>query len=129
MTTKTTQTERRGSDVSERMMEHTSNCILIGASLPEDRAGAHLAEHLLKTSTEAYLHHAAAEGSPSAKEFAEKFRDALKALRMNRRILLLLEKTAIPCNGQAVRSGLEEVDILIRIFFSSIRTLENKAAA
>jgi hypothetical protein len=28
-----------------------------------------------------------------------------------------------------VRTALEEVDILIRIFFSSIRTLENKAAA
>jgi len=34
----------------------------------------------------------------------------------------------VPCDGQAVRTALEEVDILIRIFFSSIRTLENKAA-
>jgi hypothetical protein len=52
----------------------------------------------------------------------------LTELRISRRALQLLEKAGLPCDGQAVRTALEEVDILIRIFFSSIRTLENKAA-
>ena len=119
--------ERRGSDVSDRLLAHTSNCIGLAASLPEDRAGSHLADQLLRTATEAYFRHGEAEGSNSAKAFADKFREALTALRVNRRVLQLLDKAGLPCDGQAVRTGIEEVDILIRIFFSSIRTLENKA--
>lgn len=120
-------TERRGSDVSDRLLAHTSNCIGLAASLPEDRAGSHLADQLLRTATEAYFRHGEAEGSASAKAFADKFREALIALRTNRRVLQLLQNVGLPCDGQAVRNGLEEVDILVRIFFSSIRTLENKA--
>ena len=127
-TTKTPTPERRGSDVSDRLLAHTSNCIGLAASLPEDRAGSHLADQLLRTATEAYFRHGEAEGSNSAKAFADKFREALLALRTNRRALQLLERAGLPCDGQAVRTGLEEVDILIRIFFSSIRTLEEKAS-
>ena len=121
--------ERRGSDVSDRLLAFTSTLLGLAGSLPEDRAGGHLAEQLLRSGTAAYFRHGEAEGSPSAKEFADKFRAALTELRVSRRALQLLEKAGLPCDGQAVRTALEEVDILIRIFFSSIRTLENKAAA
>ncbi|NBQ65717.1 MAG: four helix bundle protein [Verrucomicrobia bacterium] len=121
--------ERRGSDVSDRLLAFTSTLLGLAGSLPEDRAGGHLAEQLLRSGTAAYFRHGEAEGSPSAKEFADKFRAALTELRISRRALQLLERAGLPCDGQAVRTALEEVDILIRIFFSSIRTLENKAAA
>ena len=120
--------ERRGSDVSDRLLAFTSTLLGLAGSLPEDRAGGHLAEQLLRAGTAAYFRHGEAEGSPSVKEFADKFRAALTELRISRRALQLLEKAGLPCDGQAVRTALEEVDILIRIFFSSIRTLENKAA-
>lgn len=122
----TTQNERRGSDVSDRLLAFTSGMLGLSASLPEDRAGGHLAEQLLRTATAAYFRHGEAEGSPSAQAFAEKFRAALMELRTARRALQLLEKAGLPCDGQAVRSLLEEVDILIRIFFTSIRTLESR---
>lgn len=118
--------ERRGSDVSDRLLSFCSSMLGLAGSLPEDRAGGHLAESLLRSSTGAYFRHGEAEGSPSAREFAEKFRQALAELRVARRALQLLERAGLPCDGTAVRYGLEEVDILIRIFFSSIRTLESK---
>ena len=121
--------ERRGSDVSDRLLAFASTLLGLAGSLPEDRAGGHLAEQLLRSGTTAYFRHGEAEGSPSAKEFTEKFRLCLSELRVSRRALQLLAKAGIPCDGQAVKAALEEVDILIRIFFSSIRTLENKAAA
>ena len=99
----------------------------LSASLPEDRVGGHLAEQLLRTATAVYFRHGEAEGCPSVAGFADKFRECLIELRMARRALQLLVKAGIPCDGQAVRTLLEEVDILVRIFFSSIRTLENKA--
>jgi len=115
--------------LSDRLLSFTSNLLGLAGSLPEDRAAGHLAEELLRSGTAAYFRHGEAEGSPSAKEFAEKFRACLAELRVSRRALQLLVKAGLPCDGQAVRKALEEVDILIRIFFSSIRTLENKAAA
>jgi four helix bundle protein len=120
--------ERKGPDLSDRLLAFTANLLGLAGSLPEDRAGGHLAEQLLRSGTGAYFRHGEAEGSPSAKEFTEKFRACLTELRVSRRALQLLAKAGIPCDGQAVRASLEEVDILIRIFFSSIRTLENKAA-
>ena len=129
MTTKskTPKPETKQLDLSDRLLEFTSNMLCLAGSLPEDRAGGFLAEKLLQSATAGYFSYGEAEGSPSAKEFAQKFRDALAHLRASRRALRLLEKTAIPCDGQAVRTGLEQVDMLIRIFFSSIRTLEGSA--
>lgn len=119
--------ETRGSDVSDRLLALTSQMLGLAGSLPDDRAGGYLSEAILRTATSAYFRHGEAEGSPTAKAFANKFRETLFELRGLRRALQLLEKAGIPCDGEAVRDGLEDVDILIRIFFSSIRTLESKA--
>ena len=120
-------TTPKHSDVTDRLMTFTSGMLGLAGSLPDDRAGGCLAEQLLRTATAAYLRHGEAEGSYSAKDFADKFRACLAELRIARRVLQLLEKAGLPCDGQQVRNLLEEVDILIRIFFSSIRTLESKA--
>lgn len=115
---------KRSPDLKDRLTEFTSNMLGLAGSLPDDRVGSHLSEMLLRSSVASYFRHGEAEGSPSAKEFADKFRACLTELRITRRALELLERAGIPCDGQAVRSGLEDADILIRIFFSSIRTLE-----
>ena len=114
-TTPQPQPERRGSEVSDRLLAFTSYCLGIAGSLPDDRAGAHLADALLNSSVAAYFRHGEAEGSPSAKEFADKFRACLIELRKSRRALQLSEKAGIPCDGQAVRSALEEGDIPIGV--------------
>ena len=126
MTTKTApQPEtKRSPDLKDRLLSFTSEMLGISASLPEDRAGGHLSEMLLRSATAMYFRHGEAEGSPSAKEFAEKFRACLTEIRITRRALELIKASGIPCDGLAVRKGLEDVDILIRIFFSSVRTLE-----
>ena len=121
-------TSPRSTDVSDRLRDFVSDMLGLAGQLPEDRAGNILADAILKHSVASYLRHGEAEGSPSAKEFAQKFRECLIELRTLRRVLLLLEKAGLPCDGQAVRQGLEDCDILVRIFFSSVRTLENKAS-
>jgi hypothetical protein len=131
MKTKTENThkaERKQMDLSDRLLLFTSQMLYLAGSLPEDRAGNQLAESILRHSTAAYFRHGEAEGSPSAKEFTQKLREALSELRILRRALLLLDKVSIPCDRGAVRQGLEDADILVRIFFSSVRTLENKAS-
>jgi len=117
----------RSPDLRDRLLTFTSNMLGISASLPEDRAGGHLSEMLLRSATAMYFRHGEAEGSPSTKGFTDKFRECLTELRLSRQALQLLQASGVPCDGQAVRTALEDVDILIRIFFSSIRTLEASA--
>ena len=125
MKTKTEPTDRRGPDLSDRLLAFTSEAIKLANSLPTDRAGSMLASALLGTVTQSYYAHGEAEGSPSAKAFADQFRECLKHLRLTRRTLYLIQPIAD--DKKDVFQLLEDADILIRIFFSSVRTLENKA--
>ena len=120
--------EQRTPDISERLLTLTAKVMSLSASLPDDRVGAKVTDELTTLAMLAYRNHGLAEGSPSAKEFAEKFRDVLKNLREIRRTLHIVEKVGFPCDGQTLRELLEETDLLIRIFFSSIRTLESRGA-
>ena len=119
---------QRTPDLSDRLLAFTSNMLGLAGSLPEDRVGGHLSEMLLSSATASYFRHGEAEGSNSAKAFADKFRECLAQLRITRRALYLLQGSGIPCDGEAIRQGVEDADILIRIFFSSVRTLESKVS-
>ena len=121
------ETQRKAPDLSDRLLAFTSNMLGLAGSLPEDRVGGHLTEMLLSSATASYFRHGEAEGSNSAKAFADKFRECLAQLRITRRALYLLQGSGIPCDGRAISQGLEDVDILIRIFFSSVRTLESNS--
>ena len=118
--------ERQTSDLGERLLSLTAKTMALAGSLPDDRVGGKVADELTSLAMSAYQNHGLAEGSPSAQEFADRFRDVLKSLRETRRVLHLVEKVGFPCDGQSLRELLEETDIVIRIFFSSIRTLEAK---
>jgi hypothetical protein len=124
MKTKTEPTRNGGPDLSDRLLTFTSEAIELANSLPTDRAGSMLASALLETVTQSYYAHGEAEGSPSAKDFSDKFRECLKHLRLTRRTLYLVQPLAK--GKKEVAKLLEDADILIRIFFSSIRTLESK---
>jgi len=117
---------KKGWDISDRLLAFTSSMLGLAGSLPEDRVGGHLSEQILRSATGAYFRHGEAEGASSSSIFVDKFKACLAELRVSRRALQLIEKSQIPCDGQSVRMGLEEVENLIRIFWSSIRTLESK---
>lgn len=132
------ETQRGGPDLHDRLISFTKSILGISACLETNRASASVAERLLQHSLGAYFAHGEAEGSPSAKEFTEKFRGCLKELRLLRRALMLLEGngpyTPATTNGllglvekKDLVGALEELDVIIRIFFSSIRTLEGTA--
>ena len=117
-------TSPRSTDVSDRLRDFVSDMLGLAGQLPEDRAGNILADALLKHAVASYFRHGEAEGSPSAEAFANKFRECLGELRALRRTLTLLHGSGIVCSRLAIEKGLEDCDILIRIFFSSVRTLE-----
>lgn len=115
-------------DVSDRLLTFVSGCLGLAGSFPEGRVGNALADSLLKPSVASYFRHGEAEGSPSAKEFTEKFREVLRELRTTRRALQMIQKTSVPCDLDSVKDLLEQADELVRTFFQSVRVLENKVS-
>jgi hypothetical protein len=118
--------KHKAPDVQERLEALTSKTLVTAASLPGDKVGETIADLLTAQILGAFYAHGTAEGSPGIKEFAQNFRETLANLRKLRRTVALLKCLALPCNGQAVREIEEEADILVRIFFSSLRTLEGR---
>ena len=117
-------TSPRSTDVSDRLRDFASDMLGLAGQLPEDMMGNILAYALLKHSVASYFRHGEAEGSSSVEVLANKFRECLGELRTLRRTLTFLHGSGIVCSRLAIEKGLEDCDILIRIFFSSIRTLE-----
>jgi len=117
---------KKGHDLHDCLLAFTSNMLRVAGSLPEDRVGGHLSEQILRSATAAYFRHGESEGASTSALFVEKWRSCLEQLRLCRRALQLVEKAGLPCDGEAIRQGLRDVDYLIRVFWSSIKTLETK---
>jgi len=117
-------TSKRVYDLEDRLLEFASNIVQLTESLPNTRAGNHIAGQLLRCGTSALSNHGEVEASESRRDFLHKLRICLKELRETKRWLRLvgrISKLATPAN---LTSCLNEIEELIRIFVASIRTAE-----
>ena len=114
-------------DLEDRLLEFAANIVQFTESLPNPRAGNHIAGQLLRCGTSALSNHGEVEASESRRDFLHKLRICLKELRETKRWLRLVgrvKKLESPANFV---TRLNEVDELIRIFVASIRTAEKNA--
>ena len=114
-------------DLEDRLLEFAANIVELTESLPNTRAGNHIAGQLLRCGTSSLSNHGEVEAAESRRDFLHKLRICLKELRETRRWLRLVgrvKKLGAPANFS---SCLNEVDELIRIFVASIRTAERNA--
>jgi four helix bundle protein len=96
-------------------------------SLPNTRAGSHIAGQVLRCGTSPLSNHGEVEAAESRKDFLHNLRICLKELRETKRWLRLvsrLKKLGEPANLQAC---LNEAEELIRIFAASVKTAEKNA--
>jgi four helix bundle protein len=120
-------TSKRVYDLEDRLLEFASNIVQLTESLPNTRAGNHIAGQLLRCGTSALSNHGEVEASESRKDFLHKLRICLKELRETKRWLRLvgrINKLGTPAN---LTMCLNEIEELIRIFVASIRTAERNA--
>jgi four helix bundle protein len=114
-------------NLEERLLEFASAVIDLSESLPNSRAGNHVAGQLLRSGTAPYPNHAEAEAAESREDFIHKLKICLKELRETRRwVRLIRRKTWVKEEGTLVFL-LRESDELIRIFYSSIQTAKLNA--
>src|SRR5438874_553592 len=117
---------RRRCDLEERLLEFAASIIQLVDSLPNSKAGNHIAGQLLRCGTSPLANHGEVEAGESRKDFLHKLRVCLKELRETWRWLRLIARLEL-VESAKLQSILTEVEELIRIFAASVRTTEKNA--
>jgi four helix bundle protein len=121
--------ENRKFDLEDRLLEFASAIIDLSETLPNTRAGNHIAGQMLRSGTSPYPNHGEAEAAESRDDFIHKLKICLKELRETRRWARLIKWKAWVKNEVTLLFVLGECEELIRIFHSSIRTAKRNTQA
>jgi four helix bundle protein len=113
-------------DLEERLLAFAANTVRLADSLPNTKAGNHIASQLLRCCTSPLANHGEVEAAESRNDFLHKLRICLKELRETNRWLLLIDRLGL-AESTAITNAIAEVDQLIRIFVTSVRTTRGQA--
>jgi four helix bundle protein len=113
-------------DLEERLLNFTAAVVRLADSLPNTKAGNHVAGQLLRCATSPLANHGEVEAAESRKDFLHKLRICLKELRETWRWLRLIARLQL-ADAERLRTALTEVEELVRIFAASVRTTERNA--
>ena len=113
-------------DLEDRLLNFTASIVQLADSLPNTKAGNHIAGQLLRCGTSPLANHGEVEAAESRKDFLHKLRICLKELRETWRWLRLIGRLGLVEIAE-LKSALTEVEELIRIFAASVRTTEKNA--
>ena len=111
-------------DLEDRLLEFAADIVELTESLPNTRAGNHIAGQLLRCGTSSLSNHGEVEAAESRRDFLHKLRICLKELRETKRWLLLVGRARTLTPPTNFTACLDEVEELIRIFVASIRTVQ-----
>jgi four helix bundle protein len=114
-------------DFEDRLLEFAANIVEPTESLPNTRAGNHIAGQLLRCGTSSLSNHGEVEAAESRRDFLHKLRICLKELRETKRWLRLVKRLKKLCEPTNLPVCLNEVEELIRIFAASVKTAEKNA--
>jgi four helix bundle protein len=113
-------------DLEERLLDYAAAIICLTEALPHTRAANYVAGQLLRSGTSALPNHGEAQAAESAADFAHKISICLKELRESRRWLRLINRAQLMRQTETVDNLIGETEELIRIFFSSLRTVKKR---
>lgn len=116
-------------DLEERLLEYSVRIIKVVEKLPNSRTGNHVAGQLLRSGTSPYPNHGEAQAAESSRDFIHKLSISLKELRETRRWLKLIQRLPLLTKPDALNELLVETEELIKIFVTSIKTVEKKQKA
>ena len=109
-------------DLEERLLDFAARIIRLVETLPNTRAGNHVAGQLLRSGTSALPNHGEAQAAESRDDFIHKFSICLKELRETRRWLRLIVRVPLLKDMGGTNALILESEELIKIFAKSVRT-------
>ena len=116
--------QQRNYDLQERLIEFAVRVLDVVESLPNSRAGNHVAGQLIRSGTSPAPNYGEAQSAESRKDFIHKMKVALKELRETLVWLHIIQRKPLlePLDKLTPLSG--ENNELISIFVASIATAE-----
>ena len=112
-------------DLEDRLLEFAVHIIRVTESMPRSRAGAYVADQLLRSGSSPNGHHGEAESAESRDDFIHKLKVCHKELRETRPWLQLVRRVPLVEQPDWVDELLTEAEELVRFFTASIRTAAN----
>jgi four helix bundle protein len=110
--------------LEERLIDFTSNIILFTNHVDKSYSGNHLVGQIVRSSTSPALNYGEAE---SKKDFIHKIGICLKELRETFNCLKIIERAKLTTNIELINKLKIEVNELISIFVSSIKTAKTNS--
>jgi four helix bundle protein len=114
-------------DLEDRLLDFAVDVVELTESVPNTRAGNHIAGQLLRCGPSPLSNHGEVEAAKSRRGFLHKLRVCLKELRETKRWLRLVSRLKRLGEPASLPACLNEIEELIRIFAASVKTAERNA--
>ena len=114
-------------DLEERLIDFAANVILFTNEIEKSFAGNHLLGQITRSSTSPALNYGEAQSGESSRDFIHKMGICLKELRETFNCLRIIERAKLTSKIDQVAILKSEVNQLISIFVSSIKTAKANA--
>ena len=112
-------------DLEDRLVAFAVLIIKIVESMPNTKAGIHLAGQLVKSETSPALNYGEAQSAESRKDFIHKMKISLKELRETFICLKIISSTKLHKSEGLINEAFTENNELISIFVKSVETAKN----
>jgi four helix bundle protein len=118
----------KGDDIEERLISFAVRIIKLCDSLPQTRAGGHIAGQLLRSGTSPAANYAEARSAESARDFVHKLKIGLKELNESRIWLQIITQSKLLPESRLTDLN-QECDELCKTISASITTARKKRSA
>ena len=112
-------------DLEDRLINFAVRVLNVTESLPNTKAGNHIAGQLVRSGTSPAPNYGEAQSAESRRDFVHKMKICLKELRETQIWLRIIERKPM-CEANRLAGIIKECDELIAIFVSSVKTAEEK---
>ena len=112
-------------DLENRLVDFAVRIINVVETLPDSKAGKHIAGQLVRSGTSPAPNYGEAQSAESRKDFIHKMKVALKELRETLIWWAIIEQKPL-CEPAKMSEVTNEANELIAIFVASIKTAESK---
>jgi four helix bundle protein len=113
--------------LEERLIDFVANIILFTNHVDKSYAGNHLVGQIVRSSTSPALNYGEEQSAESKKDFIHKMGICLKELGETFNCLKIIERANLTSNTELINKLKIEVNELISIFVSSIKTAKTNS--
>lgn len=117
----------RKQELEERLIDFAAEVILFTNFVEKSYAGNHLSGQIIRSSTSPALNYGEDQSAESKKDFIHEMGICLKELRETFNCLKIMERAKIINNNEKIDILKKEVNELISIFVSSIKTAKSNS--